>query len=83
MTTRNPLTVSPASIPDVSQDCLYDEVRAAALMGVSPRTMQKWRVTGAGPRYVRLSGRCIRYRRSDLMEWTQHLTRSSTSDCGQ
>ena len=82
MATRNPLTVSAASIPDASQDCLYDEDRAAGLLAVSPRTLQKWRFTGGGPRFVRLSSRCIRYRHSELVNWTQHLTRSSTSDGG-
>ncbi len=41
---------------------LLDTVQVANLYGVTPECMRRWRMTGAGPRFVRL-GRAVRYRR--------------------
>jgi len=38
---------------------------AARLLGLSPSTLNKWRVYGRGPRFVKL-GRAVRYQRTDL-----------------
>lgn len=42
--------------------------QAAAILGVSPWTLRKWRSKGQGPRFVRLGGKLssVRYRRQDL-----------------
>ncbi|WHQ85094.1 DNA-binding protein [Tritonibacter mobilis] len=40
--------------------------------------MQKWRVTGYGPKFYK-SGRSVRYRRRDLSEWIEQRSHSSTS----
>ncbi|HEY0200830.1 MAG TPA: DNA-binding protein [Burkholderiaceae bacterium] len=41
---------------------------------VAPRTLQRWRVTGEGPRFVRLGVRRIAYRLSDAEAWAgQHV----------
>ena len=61
---------------------LLNEVQAADYLAVSPRTLRNWRTRGGGPKYVRISARCIRYRMSDLSEWTENRTRRSTSDFG-
>ncbi len=61
---------------------LIDETAAAAFLGVEVRTMQKWRQTGEGPRYVALSSRCLRYRRLDLRAHSEARVRTSTSDPG-
>ena len=42
---------------------------AANYLGLSPRTLQQWRYLGRGPRFVRVSDRCIRYRMRDLDDW--------------
>lgn len=52
---------------------------AATLLGLSASTLNKWRVQGCGPRYVKL-GRAVLYRVEDLDRWLQEHTRSSTSD---
>jgi len=49
---------------------LVDEDNAAAFLGVSPRTMQRWRLEGCGPSYLRL-GRLCRYDRADLEEYVR------------
>ena len=46
----------------------YTTSEAAALLTLSPRTLDRYRETGKGPPYFRM-GTAIRYLRSDLMEW--------------
>ena len=45
-----------------------DTREAAALLGLSPRTLDTYRCTGAGPSYYLLGG-CVRYRETDLAAW--------------
>jgi predicted DNA-binding transcriptional regulator AlpA len=48
---------------------------AASLLAVSLSLLKKWRMAGGGPRFVRLGGRAIGYRRVDLLAWVEGLTR--------
>jgi hypothetical protein len=41
---------------------------------VGPRTAQRWRITGGGPRFVRVGPRRIIYRVSDCESWAQANT---------
>lgn len=50
---------------------LMDEKELAELLGVQPRTLSQWRYHGRGPSFIRISGRCVRYMRSDVMEFLQ------------
>ncbi|MAZ02509.1 MAG: DNA-binding protein [Sneathiella sp.] len=59
------------------------EDRGAEFVGLDPRTLQARRQRGGGPKYVRISSRCIKYRRIDLKEWADGLLRQSTSDTGE
>ena len=71
--------------PDTDTDywwSLITEKAAAAFQGVTERKMQKDRQTGGGPKYIRLSSRCIRYRRIDLRADAEARMRCSTSDPG-
>ena len=61
---------------------LVDEKEAGRFLGLTDRTMQAYRHRGGGPRYIRLSSRCLRYRRIDLREWVEGRMRSSTCDSG-
>lgn len=61
---------------------LLNEREAARLLGYTPRALQKWRMTGGGPRFVRVSARSVRYRRQDLDAWIRERLRQSTSDLG-
>ncbi len=61
---------------------LVTEKQAAKLLSVSPRTLRNWRTRGGGPRFVKISGRCIRYSIADINEWTKKRTKRSTSDLG-
>ena len=62
---------------------LINEKEAGRFLKLTDRTMQSYRRTGDGPRYIRLSSRCLRYRRIDLREWAEARFRTSTSDTGQ
>ena len=62
---------------------LIDEKVAAAFLGLEPRTMQSFRQRGNGPKFIKISSRCLRYRRADLKTWSDSLVRRSTSDSGQ
>jgi predicted DNA-binding transcriptional regulator AlpA len=59
-------------------DRLLDQRKAAQILGVSVRTLERHRVTGTGPRFCRL-GRLVRYRECDLEEWVGRSLRTSTS----
>ena len=57
---------------------LLDTARAADHLGLSARTLEKWRTTGGGPLFVKL-GRRVAYRIADLDSWVAAQVRSSTS----
>lgn len=61
---------------------LIDEKAMAEFLGVTHRSLQKWRQTGEGPKYVAISARCVKYRRVDGREYSEARLRSSTSDPG-
>jgi predicted DNA-binding transcriptional regulator AlpA len=65
--------------PDVL-DRLIDEREAARFLCYSVRALQNWRVRGGGPRFVKVSGRSVRYRRRDLIAWIEERTRNNTSE---
>ena len=54
---------------------------AAVVLGMSARTLDRYRVTGEGPPFSKLCG-CVRYARADLDDWVQARRRRSTSDDG-
>ena len=62
---------------------LMDETAAAAFLNLTRRGLQNFRLTGEGPRYVRISSRCIKYRKIDLISWQESKLRTSTSDQGE
>jgi hypothetical protein len=78
-TTKSDRTSS-SPLEYVDADIFLSEARAAELLSINPRTLQQWRLRGTGPKFVRISSRCIRYRYRDLMVWADRLLRSSTSD---
>ncbi len=56
-------------------------VEAGRYLGLSHRTLRRYRVTGEGPLYYRFGGR-VRYRRDDLDDWAAKRQEASTSDPG-
>jgi hypothetical protein len=62
-------------------DPLLRDIDVAAILCVSPRTLQGWRLVGIGPPFVKM-GRVVRYKRQDLTAWIDASTVSATSRPG-
>jgi hypothetical protein len=58
---------------------LLTQREAASALRLSPHTLKKLRVSGRGPKFIRLN-RSIRYRQSDLESWLDGRVRQSTSE---
>ena len=52
---------------------------AARYLGLAVSTLNKWRVYGYGPTFVKL-GRAVRYRQDDLDRFLEARARRSTSE---
>jgi hypothetical protein len=63
-------------------DCLVNEKVAAAFLGYTVRALQNWRVRGGGPTFVKVSARSIRYRRRELIAWSEERLVPHTSRAG-
>jgi len=62
-------------------DSLVRQEEAALILQVTPRCLENWRYRGGGPRWVQISSRCIRYRRSDLALFIEERVKSNTTKC--
>lgn len=60
---------------------LMNERQAAALLGIQPTTLRRWRWVGKGPLFVRVGG-CIRYSTEEIAAYIAAGKRRSTSDPG-
>ena len=57
----------------------FDTGRAAAYLGLSPRTLDGYRVSGDGPAFHRFGNR-VRYRRVDLDSWAAKRRATTTAE---
>jgi hypothetical protein len=46
---------------------------------LSPRTLERWRWAGEGPRFMKLGGRVV-YRLEDIEEYEREQSRAGTTD---
>lgn len=58
---------------------LLDEKDAADRLGLSPRTLQSWRISGGGPIYRKI-GRRVAYAVDDLAAFVEAGARANTSE---
>ncbi len=58
---------------------ILSEREAAEYLGLSVRTLQKWRWQGGGPLFAKL-GSAVRYRIEDLDDFFTESVRKSTSE---
>ncbi len=63
---------------DAAEELLTTK-QAAAFLKVSPKTLERMRVEGGGPVFVKV-GRLVRYRRSDLLAFIDSNVFGSTSE---
>tara|TARA_R110002074_G_scaffold191809_2_gene357686 strand:- start:37 stop:243 length:207 start_codon:yes stop_codon:yes gene_type:complete len=61
-------------------DRLIDEREAASILCYTPRALQNWRHRGGGPKFVKVSGRSVRYRISEVYAWIDARTVANTSE---
>ncbi len=79
----------PGQTPNGKETCpCREEVRnylntreAAAWLSLSPRTLDRYRVSGEGPVFHRFGSR-VRYLLADVEDWASARRRVSTSDDG-
>lgn len=57
----------------------FSTKQVAEIYGLSPRTLERWRLEGEGPKFHKLGSR-VMYKESDLKDWSDALVRTSTSD---
>jgi excisionase family DNA binding protein len=62
-------------------DMLLTPRNAADALQISVRTLERLRVTGNGPAFVKTGNRLVRYRQADLENWLASRARHSTSEC--
>jgi len=65
----------------MTQESLLNEDEVAALLNLSVRTVQIWRLRGGGPPFIKLR-KHVRYKPSDVAAFVAAHTRRSTSDTG-
>ncbi len=69
-------------MPDsLSPHALVNETEAAAILGLSVKTLRCWRWAGKKPRFLKL-GSAVRYERAELAAFIEAGRRQSTSAPG-
>lgn len=58
---------------------LLGESEAATFLSLSERTLQRYRVKGTGPAYLRFGKRRLAYAKCDLVEWLEKCKFTSTA----
>jgi hypothetical protein len=59
---------------------LLTQSQTAAFLHIEPRTLESWRQRRIGPRFIRYSQRCVRYRIEDLRKWVEGKIVETASD---
>jgi predicted DNA-binding transcriptional regulator AlpA len=60
-------------------ETLMSQREVALALRLSERTLERLRVSGLGPRFLRCGGRAVRYRQSDIDAWIAKRVVASTS----
>jgi excisionase family DNA binding protein len=58
---------------------LFNTREAASYVRLGKTTLERFRVSGEGPHFVKLGG-AVRYRKCDLDQWLERRRRRSTSE---
>ena len=74
-------TATPQPDPDASNPEFLTTDEAAVFLRLSPRTLEKQRVLGGGPRFRKFGARVV-YARTDLRTWADSRSYGMTSDPG-
>jgi hypothetical protein len=63
---------------DLARTRLLTTQEVAAILAVSPRTLEGWRMTGEGPDYLRISRSSVRYAGAAVEAFIQAARRHNT-----
>jgi predicted DNA-binding transcriptional regulator AlpA len=69
-----------ASVGMADPDELLDTTKVAALLGCSVQWLHIGRCKNYGPPFIKVSPRCVRYRRSALVTWLHEREYRSTAE---
>lgn len=58
---------------------LLSPAAVAEMLGVAERTLERWRITGDGPRFVKLSRKAVRYCAKDVAAFIAERIRANTA----
>lgn len=72
---------TPQPVPETADPEFLTTEEAAVFLRLSPRTLEKQRVLGGGPRFRKFGARVV-YARSDLRTWADSRSYGMTSDPG-
>ena len=76
-----PVQGEPKTPPEPADpQALLTPDQAASRLGVKAAVLERWRGTGDGPKYIRLSKKSLRYRPADLDAFIESRVTSSTAD---
>ncbi|MCZ8283538.1 helix-turn-helix domain-containing protein [Aquidulcibacter sp.] len=67
----------------MNTDTLLTVEDAASHLKISKHTLNRWRVTGEGPPFIKYGPRLIRYLVTALDEWAQERMFANTSQYGR
>ena len=74
---------SKSNFTEIELNQLMGERAAADVLCYTVRALQNWRYRGGGPRYIKVSARSVRYRRSDLLAWIDARTIANSGQAVQ
>lgn len=54
---------------------MLTDLEVAGALKMSRQTLANWRSEGRGPRFIKVGGRSVRYRRGDVEAWIEEQGR--------
>jgi predicted DNA-binding transcriptional regulator AlpA len=75
-------TVSMGALSPKPRGSVLRTPAAAEYLGLAVSTLEKSRLSGEGPKFVRIGARAVGYIIEDLDDWLRARVRRSTSDLG-
>ncbi|MDZ4091636.1 MAG: DNA-binding protein [Arthrobacter sp.] len=60
------------------EDALHKPETVAEFLGTTAGNLAQMRYRGLGPKFIKVSGKAVRYRQSDIDSWLASQTRQQT-----
>lgn len=62
------------------EDALHKPETVAHFLGTTTGNLAQMRYRGNGPKFIKVSGKAVRYRQSDIDAWLSAQTRQQTGE---